>query len=90
MYTSNLKEVDKSEIQKLFNSYQNKDGNVCILILLSSIAETGLSLFCVNYFYLLDYIPGLSQYKQITSRAVRLYSHKMIPERNYVQIYNLM
>ena len=44
----------------MFNNYSNKNGEDCVLILLSGIAETGLSLMGVNYFYILDYIPGLS------------------------------
>lgn len=60
---------------KIFNTYQNKDGNLCVLLFLSRIAETGLNLFSVNYFYTLDYVPGLSQYQQIVARAVRYMSH---------------
>ena len=62
MYVATLKESERSVSIKLFNYYSNKNGDDCVLILLSGIAETGLSLSCVNYFYILDYIPGLSKY----------------------------
>ena len=60
-------ELDSEErtemIDKVFNTFINRNGDLCVLIFLSKIAETGLSLFSVNYFYVLDYVPGLSQYK---------------------------
>ena len=63
LYISDLKDVERTAVQKMFNNYSNKNGEDCVLILLSGIAETGLSLMGVNYFYILDYIPGLSQYQ---------------------------
>lgn len=61
-FKAELKEAERNEMRKLFNSHQNRNGDVCILLFLSKIAETGLSLYGVNYYYILEYIPGLSLY----------------------------
>lgn len=53
---------DRYEFLKIFNNQYNTHGEMCKIILLSSIAETGLSLKCVKDFIILDNIPGFSSY----------------------------
>lgn len=47
----------------MFNSHENINGNVCKIILLSSIAETGLTLKAVTDYFILDNIPNYSDYE---------------------------
>ena len=57
---------------------------------MSEIAETGLSLKAVTDFFLLDNVPGFSQYQQIVAHAVRMNSHKELPDdMHFVRVYNL-
>lgn len=48
--------------------------------MLTSIAETGLSLSCVNNFFILDNVPEISLFDQIVARAIRFKSHMFLPE----------
>ena len=53
---------DRYEFLKIFNNPYNTHGEMCKIILLSSIAETGLSLMCVKDFIILDNVPDISSY----------------------------
>lgn len=90
IYSNAVSETQRKIQKDIFNSYQNKNGEEIALIMLTSIAETGLTLKCVNNFFILDNIPEISLFDQIVARAVRLKSHMDVhPEDRFVNIYCL-
>lgn len=62
IYYAALSMSERYEYTKIFNNPNNLYGHQCKLILLSEIAETGLSLKAATDFFILDNVPGFSQY----------------------------
>jgi hypothetical protein len=81
--------IDTRESQrKIFNSEENKNGKYIKIIIGSPIISEGITLKNVRQVHILEPAWNMSRINQIIGRAVRHYSHAVLPkdERN-VEIY---
>ena len=79
---------EREKIKKIFNDYNNKDGNMIKILLGSPSTKEGISLLRVNQVHVLEPHWNLSRIKQIVGRAIRFCSHKDLPEnKRFVDVY---
>lgn len=78
----------RDKLRKIFNSEQNKHGDIIKIIIGSPIISEGITLKNVRQVHILEPTWNMSKINQIIGRAVRNYSHNDLPkEERTVQIY---
>ena len=78
----------RDKLRKVFNSSQNKNGDIIKIIIGSPIISEGITLKNVRQVHILEPTWNMSRINQIIGRAVRNYSHKDLPlDERYVEIF---
>lgn len=78
----------KETIRSVFNSSDNKKGEMCKVILGTPAIREGVSLFRVRQVHIIEPYWNISRMEQVIGRAVRFCSHKDLPkEERTVKIY---
>ncbi len=86
--TGNVLPEDRIKIIEIFNSPENKYGNLINLLLVSSVISEGVELKRVNHVHILEPYWNMLKINQIKTRAIRYKSHFDLPkEKQYVQTY---
>lgn len=84
-------EKERSEIVKIYNSPKNIDGDLISVLMLSSVAASGVSLHHTTNMVLLSSISNITKLQQITARIVRTRSHELLPKNLHMaKIYTLV
>lgn len=84
-----LKERD-TIVKYTFNAPNNLYGDLCSVLLISGVADTGVSLLATNNMALLSRISNMSKLQQIMARIVRFKGHLALPpERRVAKFYIL-
>ena len=85
----------RERMRRIFNSKENKDGDLIRIIVGSPIISEGITLKNVRQVHILEPSWNLSRINQIVGRAVRNYSHHDLPEDQrdvkifkYVSVYS--
>lgn len=79
---------DRERYKKIFNSPENKDGKLIKIIIGSPMISEGITLKEVRQVHILEPSWNMSNINQIIGRAVRNYSHHLLPpEKRNVEIY---
>jgi superfamily II DNA or RNA helicase len=79
---------NKSELVDIFNEPKNLRGEYCQIILGTQVLSKGISLSCVKEIHILEPQWRYTTLKQVMGRAVRLFSHKLLPKsERFVENY---
>lgn len=90
IFSGNTDEKTRKKIIEIYNSEENKYGELIKILLITSAASEGISLKNVREVHIMEPFFNLSRLKQVIGRAVRLNSHIDLPENErdvYVFIY---
>ena len=80
---------ENTRILKIFNSYENRNGDIIKIILGSPAMKEGITLLRVRQIHILDPYWNRSRTEQIIGRGVRYCSHKDLPENERrVDVYH--
>jgi len=79
LVTGDVKISERTALQDLFNSPDNKHGGVIDLLLVSSTGAEGLDLKNIRHVHILEPYWNWSRIEQVIARAVRNDSHKDLP-----------
>lgn len=80
---------ENTRILKIFNSYENRNGDIIRIILGSPAMKEGITLLRVRQIHILDPYWNRSRTEQIIGRGVRFCSHKDLPEnQRRVDVYH--
>lgn len=80
---------ENTRILKIFNSYENRNGDIIRIILGSPAMKEGITLLRVRQIHILDPYWNRSRTEQIIGRGVRYCSHKDLPENERrVDVYH--
>jgi hypothetical protein len=91
LITGESSEVDNERKKDLFNSFDNRDGSLCKILLGSRILEESSELNCVNDIFIVSVPINISIMQQIIGRVVRNNSHLYLPDdKRYVNIHLLV
>lgn len=91
IFDEQLLAENRDKLRKIFNSKENKNGDIIKIIIGSPIISEGITLKNVRHVHILEPTWNMSKTNQIIGRAVRNYSHKDLPEEErYVEIYKYM
>jgi superfamily II DNA or RNA helicase len=78
----------REEYLKIFNSYENRNGDKIRIIVGSPVLSEGITLKCIKQIHILEPFWNMSKINQIIGRGVRNNSHLSLPfEDRYVNIY---
>lgn len=69
----------REEYRKIFNSYENREGQLIRIIIGSPVMSEGITLKCVRQLHILEPFWNLSKINQIIGRGVRNQSHIFLP-----------
>ena len=85
---NNIKTHNRPKLLTMFNSIENKDGNLIKIIIGGPMITEGLTFKSIRQIHILDPHWNLSRIDQIIGRGVRFNSHSFLPvkDRN-VEIY---
>lgn len=91
IFDEQLQAEKRDKLRKIFNSKENKNGEIIKIILGSPIISEGITLKNVRQVHILEPTWNMSKTNQIIGRAVRNYSHKDLPKEDQnVEIYKYM
>jgi superfamily II DNA or RNA helicase len=91
IFDEQLQAEKRDKLRKIFNSKENKNGDIIKIILGSPIISEGITLKNVRQVHILEPTWNMSKTNQIIGRAVRNYSHKDLPDEDRnVEIYKYM
>jgi superfamily II DNA or RNA helicase len=91
IFDEQLQAEKRDKLRKIFNSKENKNGDIIKIILGSPIISEGITLKNVRQVHILEPTWNMSKINQIIGRAVRNYSHKDLPKKDQnVEIYKYM
>jgi hypothetical protein len=80
LYTGDIDQKKRTNLIKIFNSVENKDGNIIKSILISKTGAEGLDLKNIRETHQLEPYWDFSRNNQVKSRAVRYGSHTDLPQ----------
>jgi superfamily II DNA or RNA helicase len=83
------KSIDTRErIRKIFNSYENRNGEIIKVLVGSPVVSEGITFKNTRSVHILEPSWNMSRINQIVGRAIRNYSHNDLDEQDrYVKIY---
>jgi len=88
VWSGEEKPKDKEYAREIFNKFQNKEGKLLKVMLLSPAGKEGVSFMRVKQIHILEPYWNTSRMQQIIGRGVRFCSHKDLPvEDRFVNIY---
>lgn len=88
IFDEQIQAEKRDKLRKIFNSPENKNGNIIKIIIGSPIISEGITLKNVRQVHILEPTWNMSKINQIIGRAVRNYSHQDLPQsERTVQIY---
>ena len=73
--------VDKQRLIDAFNSLENRDGQLCQIVILNTAAAEGITLKRVHYVHLLQNPFNMSKMYQIIGRAIRNCTHRDVEDK---------
>jgi superfamily II DNA or RNA helicase len=79
MYEDTLDAETRDSIRKVFNSKENRYGDLIKIFVGSPIASEGITLKAVRQVHILEPTWNMSKLEQIIGRAIRNYSHEHLP-----------
>ena len=83
-------EKERSEIVRIYNSPKNIDGDLISVLMLSSVAASGVSLHHTTNMIILSSISNITKLQQIVARIIRTRSHELLPKHLHLaKIYTL-
>jgi superfamily II DNA or RNA helicase len=78
----------REEYRKIFNSYENREGELIRVIIGSPVMSEGITLKCIRQLHILEPFWNLSKINQIIGRGVRNQSHIFLPPSDRtIEIY---
>lgn len=77
--SGDVSEEDREKIKRIFNSPQNKYGEILKAILMSEVGIAGLDLKCTLEAWQVEPPWDMTRTKQFFKRAIRIGSHDMLP-----------
>lgn len=87
-YHGGIDKVERADIIKIFQSEENKLGDVCRVILISPAGAEGLNLYSVRQVHIMEPYWQEVRILQTIGRALRLCGHKFLPkEERHVDVY---
>jgi hypothetical protein len=88
IWSSDTSPIQKELAKNVFNQYENKDGKLLKLFLISPSGKEGLSLLRIKQIHILDPYWYMARIEQVIGRGVRYCSHKDIPiDQREVKVY---
>jgi len=88
MYDDTLSVRQRENYRKIFNSTENRYGDIIKIIVGSPIISEGISLYNVRQVHILEPSWNMSRINQIIGRAIRYQSHNALPkEERTLEIY---
>jgi superfamily II DNA or RNA helicase len=73
---------------KLYNSYENRNGDIIRVIIGSPVLSEAITLKCIKQLHILEPFWNMSKINQVIGRGVRNYSHASLPEsERFIEIY---
>lgn len=82
--TGEIPKEEVDDILKIYNSEENRYGDIMKLLLISRTGAEGLDLNCVMHIHIAEFFWYYALIAQIIGRGVRLNSHKFLPEGDRV------
>jgi hypothetical protein len=80
--------IKREQYRKIFNSYENREGELIRVIIGSPVMSEGITLKCVRQLHILEPFWNLSKINQIIGRGVRNQSHIfLLPNERTIEIY---
>lgn len=77
-------------VDRLYNSPNNLYGELISVLLISDVANVGVSLMATNNLVIIPRVSNISKINQINARIVRMDSHIALPpEKRYAKLYLL-
>lgn len=71
---------NKFELIKLYNRPENKNGDICSVILGTEVISKGVNLLCVREIYIYEGQWRYSTVEQVFGRGIRMFSHASLPK----------
>ena len=87
LYDDSTNMEERETLREIFNSSDNKDGKFIKILIGSPVISEGITLKNVNQVHILEPSWNMSRINQIIGRAIRHFSHKDIPNRNFVNVF---
>jgi superfamily II DNA or RNA helicase len=79
---------DEDSTLKLFNSEENRDGQLIKIVIITKAASEGVDFKHIRQIHIMDPWWHLNRIEQVIGRGIRLCSHKSLPfEKRNAQIY---
>ena len=80
--------TDEEDTLKLFNSEENKNGDIIKVVIITKAASEGVDFKHIRQIHIMDPWWHLNRIEQVIGRGIRLCSHKSLPfEHRNAQIY---
>jgi superfamily II DNA or RNA helicase len=87
-YHGGIEKENRGKILEKFNKEENKNGNLCKIIMISPAGAEGVNLMSVRSVHILEPYWHEIRIQQMTGRAIRLCSHKYLPmDERHVDVY---
>ncbi len=79
---------DKARILEVFNSDENRYGDIIKILLITEAGAEGITVKNVRHMHIMEPYWNEVQIRQVIGRAKRMYSHKALkPQERHVQVY---
>ena len=83
-----IPDIERKKILDVFNSYENRNGDLIKVLLVSKTGAEGLDLKCVKFVHIIESYWDKAREDQVKARAIRSNSHIDLPENERtVQCY---
>lgn len=77
-------------VNRIYNSPNNLYGELISVLLISDVANVGVSLMATNNLVIIPRVSNISKIEQINARIIRMDSHMALPsEKRYAKLYLL-
>lgn len=87
-YHGQIDKIERFKIIKLFQTKENKYGDICKIILISGAGAEGLSLFSIRQVHILEPYWQETKIMQVIGRAIRFCGHRFLPkDERHVEIF---
>lgn len=87
-FYGDVSESDRMTLKKLYNQPNNLYGDICSVLLISSVAFSGVSFLNTNNMVILNKISNISKWRQIYARIVRSHGHDLLSkDKHFVNVY---
>ena len=88
VFSGDIDDAERRRIINLFNSVENRDGQLMNVLFITEAGAEGISLLEVNNMHIIESSPREHKLTQAIGRVARIYSHINMPkDRQYVNIW---